>query len=70
MKLGALMCYKGRYNELQRRELELIFKTFHQFGLFSEIENMKEESLVIVDQQATVNLLQSSVHTARHSPGD
>ncbi len=29
---------------------------------------MKQESLVIVNQQVTVNRLLSSVHTARHAP--
>jgi hypothetical protein len=31
---------------------------------------MKEESLVIVDQHATVNLYSGFVHTARHDSGD
>jgi len=31
---------------------------------------MKEESLVIVDQHATVNLYSGFVHTARHGSGD
>jgi len=30
---------------------------------------MKLESLVIVDQHATVNMFSSSVHTARHALG-
>lgn len=33
---------------------------------FLQFENMKPESLVIVDQRATVNMFYSSVHTARH----
>ena len=32
-----------------------------------QLENMKLESLVIVDQHATVNLYLSLVHTARHT---
>ena len=32
-----------------------------------QLENMKSESLVIVDQHATVNLYLSLVHTARHT---
>ena len=34
-----------------------------------QLENMKLESLVIVDQHATVNLYLSLVHTARHIMG-
>ena len=32
-----------------------------------QLESMKVESLVIVDQHATVNLYLSLVHTARHT---
>ncbi len=32
-----------------------------------QLENMKPESLVIVDQHATVNTFSSFVHTARHA---
>ena len=34
-----------------------------------QLENMKLESLVIVDQHATVNLLLGLVHTACHALG-
>ena len=34
-----------------------------------QLESMKVESLVIVDQHATVNLYLSLVHTARHIMG-
>ena len=34
-----------------------------------EVENMKVESLVIVDQNVTVNKYSSLVHTARHDMG-
>src|SRR5690348_7663825 len=34
-----------------------------------QLESMKLESLVIVDQHATVNLSTSLVHTARHAEG-
>ena len=36
---------------------------------FLQLENMKVESLVIVDQHATVNSYLSLVHTARHIMG-
>ena len=34
-----------------------------------QLENMKSESLVIVDQHATVNTFPGLVHTARHTMG-
>src|SRR5688572_15540897 len=34
-----------------------------------QLEYMKSESLVIVDQQATVNTFPGLVHTARHTMG-
>ena len=40
-----------------------------QFGLDSQLESMKLESLVIVDQRATVNTFSGLVHTARHAMG-
>ena len=34
-----------------------------------QLESMKSESLVIVDQHATVNTFSGLVHTARHTMG-
>ncbi len=34
-----------------------------------QLDSMKEESLVIVDQHATVNTFPGLVHTARHTMG-
>ena len=34
-----------------------------------QLDSMKEESLVIVDQRATVNTFPGLVHTARHTMG-
>ena len=34
-----------------------------------ELDSMKSESLVIVDQNATVNTFSGLVHTARHAMG-
>ena len=43
----------------------------HKAGLSSDwslqFDSMKEESLVIVDQHATVNTFPGLVHTARHT---
>src|SRR5438105_6270422 len=45
----------------------------HKTGLSSDwslqLDSMKSESLVIVDQHATVNTFPGLVHTARHTMG-
>ena len=45
----------------------------HKSGLSSDwslqLDSMKSESLVIVDQNATVNTFPGLVHTARHTMG-
>ena len=42
-------------------------KTILSANYSLELENMKLESLVIVNQQVTVNMLPNLVHTARHA---
>ncbi len=42
-------------------------ETFSQFGLESQLDSMKLESLVIADQHAAVNTFPGLVHTARHT---
>ncbi len=64
---GLHTCYNGRYNELQYREVELISKNRSQFGLQSATRLHEAESLVIVDQHATVNTFPGLVHTVRHT---
>ena len=49
--------------------MEQIPNTRLSSDCFLQLENMKVESLVIVDQHATVNLYLSLVHTARHIMG-
>ena len=46
--------------------MEQILKNRRSSDCSLQLENMKMESLVIVDQHATVNLYLSLVHTARH----
>lgn len=58
------MCYNGNYNEKQYCEIKQIFKSYLSSDCFLQLENMKSESLVIVDQNATVNLFPNLVHTA------
>ena len=48
---GLHACYNGRYKGLRSREGERIPKSRSQFGLGSEFDPMKSESLVIADQQ-------------------
>ncbi len=67
LRPGLHTCYNGRYKELRDREVELISKNRSQFGLSLQLDSMKLESLVIVDQHATVNTFPGLVHTARHT---
>lgn len=64
---GLSACYNGKYNERQWCESEQIFKIYLSSDCFLQFENMKMESLVIVDQQATVNWYLIFVLTARHT---
>ncbi len=64
---GLHTCYNGLYKGLQSREEELTPKSSSQSGLESQLDSMKSESLVIVDQHATVNTFPGLVHTARHT---
>ncbi len=53
----------------QDREVELIPKNRLSSDCTLQLECMKLESLVIVDQHATVNTFPGLVHTARHTMG-
>lgn len=61
------MCYKGNYNKKQRCESEQIFKNYPGSDCSLKPENMKEELLVIVNDNVTVNVYPDLVHTARHA---
>ena len=65
---GLHMCYNGDYKVTRLREHEQINKGHLSSDCSLKLENMKLESLVIVDQHATVNLYLDFVHTARHMP--
>ena len=54
---------------MQKGDLELIPKSRLSSDCSLQLENMKSESLVIVDQHATVNTFPGLVHTARHTMG-
>ena len=49
--------------------IELISKSHLSSDCSLQLESMKLESLVIVDQHATVNTFPGLVHTARHTMG-
>lgn len=66
---GLHTCYNGDYNRLQCRKAELIRKSHLSSDCPLQLEGMKSESLVIVDQHATVNTFSGLVHTARHAMG-
>ena len=54
---------------MQRGNPELISKNRLSSDCSLQLESMKAESLVIVDQHATVNTFPGLVHTARHTMG-
>ena len=55
--------------EKQNREVEQIPKRRLSSDCSLQLDCMKLESLVIVDQHATVNTFPGLVHTARHTMG-
>ena len=57
------------YKETQYREVEQISKTYLSSDCSLQLDYMKLESLVIVDQHATVNTFPGLVLTARHTMG-
>ena len=52
-----------------QRELVPILKSCLSSDCTLQLECMKAESLVLVDQHATVNTFPGLVHTARHTMG-
>ena len=67
--IGLHTCYNGDYNRKQWCKPELICKNYPSSDCSLQLGSMKEESLVIVDQHATVNTSTNLVHTARHAMG-
>ncbi len=64
---GLHTYYNGRYRRSQDRKVELIPKTDLSSDWSLQLDSMKEESLVIADQQAAVNTFPGIVHTARQA---
>ncbi len=69
LQVGLHTCYNGGDNGQRRGDLELIPKSRLSSDCTLQLECMKAESLVIVDQHATVNTFPGLVHTARHTMG-
>ena len=67
--VGLHTCYNDGSKRQQYGDMEQIPKSRRSSDCSLQLENMKMESLVIVDQHATVNLYLSLVHTARHIMG-
>ena len=67
--VGLHTCYNGEHKGMQDGNMEQILNFRRSSDCSLQLENMKLESLVIVDQHATVNLYLSLVHTARHIMG-
>ena len=66
---GLHTCYNGGDSGKLGRETMLISKSRLSSDCTLQLECMKVESLVIVDQHATVNTFPGLVHTARHTMG-
>ena len=69
LRAGLHTCYNGGYKRMQRGDPEQIPKNHLSSDCSLQLESMKLESLVIVDQHATVNTFPGLVHTARHTMG-
>jgi hypothetical protein len=69
LRAGLHTCYNGGDNGMQKGDLSQISKSRLSSDWTLQLESMKLESLVIVDQHATVNTFPGLVHTARHTMG-
>jgi hypothetical protein len=69
LRAGLHTCYNGGDSGMRRGDPEQISKSHLSSDCTLQLECMKVESLVIVDQHATVNTFPGLVHTARHTMG-
>ncbi len=67
LRPGLHTCYNGGDNTLLTCKGVLIVKSRLSSDRTLQLEYVKLESLVIVDQHATVNTFPGLVHTARHT---
>ena len=69
LRVGLQTYYNGGNNGSQCRKAKPILKNHLSSDCPLQLEGMKLELLVIVDQNATVNTFPGLVHTARHTMG-
>ena len=69
LRVGLHTCYNGGDSGQRQRELMLIPKSRLSSDRSLQFGYVKLESLVIVEQHATVNTFPGLVHTARHTMG-
>src|SRR5258707_7443886 len=69
LRAGLHTCYNGGDNGTLRGNPSQISKSRLSSDWALQLEPMKLELLVIVDQHATVNTFPGPVHTARHTMG-
>ena len=69
LRAGLHTCYNGGDRGKRRSDPGQISKSRLSSDCTLQLECMKVESLVIVDQNATVNTFPGLVHTARHTMG-
>jgi hypothetical protein len=69
LQAGLHTCYNGGDNGQLRSNPTLISKSRLSSDRGLQLDPVKLESLVIVDQNATVNTFPGLVHTARHTMG-
>ncbi len=69
LRVGLHTCYNGIYNRKRNSDVKQILKRYLSSDCTLQLECMKLELLVIVDQRATVNAFPGLVHTALHTMG-
>ena len=69
LRLGLHTCYNGYYKELRAGNGQLISKIGLSSDWSLQLDSMKLESLVILNQNVRVNTFPGVVHTARHAMG-
>lgn len=67
MYIGLHTYYNGKNKKKRQRKLELIFKNCLSPDCILKLKYMKLKSLVIVDNNATVNEKSDFAHTAHHA---
>jgi len=67
MYIGLHTYYNGKNKKKRQRKLELTFKNYLSSDCILKLKYMKLKSLVIVDNDATVNEKSDFAHTAHHA---